>query len=302
MDINKLEILLTTVDCGSMKKAAEELNYTQSGLIYMINSVENEMGIHLLTRTHKGVALTKEGEMLLPYIRKIVEASNSMQEEINGLTNKKHERLYIGGSPAIVRNIFTDLVSKMMEKYPDLDIQIFEGMTVIADMLENDKIDLSVIEKRTAGDNNKWIPLMNIIVYAALPASFPVKENGLVTFDELRDYPIIVPEYANSSFGSETLLELAKQHGCTKSISVMSSSGTSLLHMVGDGLGTTFLSGLYRAECPENVRMYPTDPPIIREVGIATKKTRNDITGPMRDFITLIKAYVKKSPWVDGVL
>ena len=44
MDTKKLSILLATIQAGSLKKAAEKLNYTQSGLIYLVNSLEEEIG------------------------------------------------------------------------------------------------------------------------------------------------------------------------------------------------------------------------------------------------------------------
>ena len=44
MDTKKIAVFLEAVKMGSLKKTAEKLNYTQSGLIYLMNSLENELG------------------------------------------------------------------------------------------------------------------------------------------------------------------------------------------------------------------------------------------------------------------
>ena len=72
MDIKKYEVLLAVVDKGSFIKAASELGYTQSGITYMMNSLEKECGFPLLQRSNKGVILTLEGERQLPEIRQLV--------------------------------------------------------------------------------------------------------------------------------------------------------------------------------------------------------------------------------------
>ena len=78
MDTKKLAVFQEAIKNGSLKKTAEKLNYTQSGLIYMMNSLEDEFGIHLLNRTTKGIELTQEGILLEPYIKKIVDCEEEL--------------------------------------------------------------------------------------------------------------------------------------------------------------------------------------------------------------------------------
>ena len=50
MDHNKRTALLTAIDMGNLTRAAEQLGYTQSGLSYIIKSLETEFGFPLLIR------------------------------------------------------------------------------------------------------------------------------------------------------------------------------------------------------------------------------------------------------------
>ena len=90
MDAKKLEILIKAIDMGSFSKAAESVGYTQSGITHLVNSLEKEIGFRLVNRTFNGISLTKEGEILLPYIRDFLEANDDLSIKIKEI--KKNNR------------------------------------------------------------------------------------------------------------------------------------------------------------------------------------------------------------------
>ena len=61
---DRYEIFLKVCETGSFSKAAEALNYTQSGISQMMAGLEEELGVKLFARINRGVTLTPEGEML----------------------------------------------------------------------------------------------------------------------------------------------------------------------------------------------------------------------------------------------
>ena len=65
MNANLLKYLafLKTVEYGSFTRAAEALNYSQSGISRMIHDLEQEGNLTLLTRSRSGVRLTAEGRL-----------------------------------------------------------------------------------------------------------------------------------------------------------------------------------------------------------------------------------------------
>lgn len=69
MDDKKIRAFLTIIQLGSLRRAAQELNYTQSGLTQMMKHLEQEVGCRLLRRSHSGVTMTESAEHLLPYFQ-----------------------------------------------------------------------------------------------------------------------------------------------------------------------------------------------------------------------------------------
>ena len=51
MSVSKYQMFLKTVECGSFSRAAEELNFTQSGVSHAVQALEDELGITLLSPT-----------------------------------------------------------------------------------------------------------------------------------------------------------------------------------------------------------------------------------------------------------
>ena len=68
VSVNKYQMFLKTVECGSFSKAAAEMSFTQSAVSHAAQALENELNITLLSRNRGGVVLTADGRALLPRI------------------------------------------------------------------------------------------------------------------------------------------------------------------------------------------------------------------------------------------
>ena len=89
VNLNKHQILLKTVELGSITRAAEALGYTQSAVSRVIADLEREWDMELLTRSRTGVVLSSSGAALLPYVQAVCNAGRELEEqvaELHGLT------------------------------------------------------------------------------------------------------------------------------------------------------------------------------------------------------------------------
>lgn len=80
---------MTAVDLGSFSKASEVVGYTQSGLTHLVDSLEREIGLTLVRRDHSGIALTEEGEALMPAIREFLRANAKLENRIAAITENR---------------------------------------------------------------------------------------------------------------------------------------------------------------------------------------------------------------------
>ena len=84
------------IETGSFSKTAEEMGYSQSAVSQMIRSLENEVSLPLLIRSHNGVELTHEGKELMPYIRSVVNSYRMLEEKTKELKGMNSGEIRIG--------------------------------------------------------------------------------------------------------------------------------------------------------------------------------------------------------------
>ena len=87
---SRYQIVCMVVDCGSLKRAADELGYTQSAVSQAVKALERELGTTLIERGKQGVSLTRDGKQYLPYLRQIVTAEVELEgkrQELLGLSS-----------------------------------------------------------------------------------------------------------------------------------------------------------------------------------------------------------------------
>src|ERR1700760_5190636 len=87
MDLSQLKRFVTTVEGGSLGKAAELLNISQPGLSKSMHQLEEDFGAQLLDRGPKGVTSTAFGEAVYLRAKKILAEWRHLENERVALFN-----------------------------------------------------------------------------------------------------------------------------------------------------------------------------------------------------------------------
>ena len=134
----------------------------------------------------------------------------------------------------------------------------------------------------------RWRFLHQDTICACVPASLPIARNQTVSYDELKQYPILNVGYAETAVYRDIYQQMNLKPGDDGVVQVSSTDGATLLPLVGSGLGITFLSDSYLGACPPSVKLVPLNPPVHREIGIITSSSKN-MTQAARSFIAYLK-------------
>lgn len=76
MKITTLEYFIAVAEAGSIRAAAQKLYLAQPSLTKSLQSMEQELGVQLFTRTSSGIRLTIAGETILPQARQVIALYN----------------------------------------------------------------------------------------------------------------------------------------------------------------------------------------------------------------------------------
>lgn len=92
-DLSLLKTFLILAETQNFTRTAEAVGRTQSAISLQIKKLEEIIGKPLLTRTNKQVRLTSQGEMLVPYARRMVLLSQEVKSQFEEMEVEGEIRL-----------------------------------------------------------------------------------------------------------------------------------------------------------------------------------------------------------------
>ena len=189
---DRYEIFLKVCETGSFSKAAEALNYTQSGISQMMAGFEEELGVQLFARAKKGVTLTDNGRMLMPYIQEMTNQKDKLRQAAFNINHKIEGKLRIGSFSSVTAMWMPEVIHYFNRNYPQVEVQIFDGnYDEIRDWIIHGQVDCGFLSSIVA-DNLKFYPLCEDPLCAVMQKNHPLAEKKSVRLEELLEYPFII--------------------------------------------------------------------------------------------------------------
>lgn len=148
MKLDYLRYLLEISKYPSITQASEHLYISPQALSSAMKNFEREVGLPLLTRTNKGVTLTKHGQVMCAYAEQMIDILDNVQNYCfdNQPISNISCHLSIATTPICSLLFITPIVSKLTPKYPDVKLSTQESDTVsiIKNVIEG-SIDIGII-------------------------------------------------------------------------------------------------------------------------------------------------------------
>lgn len=145
MELHQLRYFLAIVDSGTFTAAADAVRVSQSGVSTQVRKLERELGVALLERSSRRVALTPEGERLVPQIRAAVAAADEVRSAALDLRGLVHGTLRVGAVTGLAWPPLFDALGRTHDGHPGIDIRLQEGMSRdLIDGVRQGTLDIAV--------------------------------------------------------------------------------------------------------------------------------------------------------------
>lgn len=123
-DVSDLGFFVRLVDCGSLAATAQELGVTPPAVSRRLAALETRLGVRLLNRTTRSLAITPEGERYLLQARRIIDDIATLERELTGSRAEPQGLLRVDASFGFGRQHIAPLVSAFVQRYPKVDVQL----------------------------------------------------------------------------------------------------------------------------------------------------------------------------------
>jgi DNA-binding transcriptional LysR family regulator len=140
--VSGVSVLAAVVDGGSFVKAAELIGLSDSGVSRAISRLETRLGVRLLDRTTRSVALTDEGRRFYEEVKPHLNAIEDAAIVASGTGSAVRGRLKIDIDPFFLPLVLAGRLGVFCERYPELAIE-FVTSERIGDLV-SEGIDLAI--------------------------------------------------------------------------------------------------------------------------------------------------------------
>ncbi len=186
---------------GSFTIAARELSVSQSAVSQSMKQLEGVLKTSLFRRLAKGVALTKEGELLFSYVAKGYEQIEAGEKKLEQMLNLEFGEIRIGASDMTLRFYLLPFLEKFHERFPKVKVTVTNGPTPeTLKFLKEGKIDFGVVSTPFSGAEGFEIKKVKEIsdIFVA-GRKFISYKNKMLDFKILEQLPLIFLEGATST-------------------------------------------------------------------------------------------------------
>lgn len=121
---NDLALFLTVAKHMSFRRAAADLARTPSAVSHAMRVLEEKLGVRLLNRTTRSVALTEAGARLLARVQPAFQDLDEALEDLNALRSSPVGTLRINAARASTQMVLLPLVCSFLAERPGMKVEL----------------------------------------------------------------------------------------------------------------------------------------------------------------------------------
>lgn len=284
MNLQKYLSFVKTVEYGSFTKAAEILNYTQSGISRMIADLEKEWGVTLLERSKNGVKPTSDGVKLLPYAQNLCTDFDKLKMQVDELNGLQSGLIRIGTFSSVATHWLPNIIKEFQKDYPNIDYELLLGdYTEIEEWIHTGRVDCGFLRLPTQPEF-ETIFLEEDKLMAIIPENHPLKDCDLFPVNALCKEPFMLLEKGAKA----EISEIFERNNLTPNIKFTTWDDYAVMCMVESGLGIAILPELILKRVPYRIIAKELDVPASRNIGLALRDKKT-VSLAMKRFIDYLQ-------------
>jgi DNA-binding transcriptional LysR family regulator len=274
--LSQLRALVAVAERGNFSEAALQLEVSQSAISHAIATLEEELGVVLLSRGRYGARLTPVGELVTSHAQEMLHLLELIGKEANLAKGLEGGQLRVTTFRSFATHVLPELIAKFTQCFPGINISILEyrGDDGVEQALRDGRADVGFTCMPPSDGFESWELFQDEYV-VLLPPDLK-RPNAPLTWDELSTYPLIMPpsnDYCNI---------LIRGHLARLGVSMKAAyeiqEDSTMVSMVGRGLGVTIMARLAAEPLPPEIQVCRLPVPLMRSIRAAV--LRNALHSP----------------------
>jgi DNA-binding transcriptional LysR family regulator len=237
IDLRTLNVFMAVSGCGSFTLAAGRLGRTQSAVSQAIRQLEEDLGVVLIDRVPRPMALTPAGSILREHAHRLIQDAETLAATVRDCGRTKVREMRIGFVDSFGAAVGPALMKVLLDHAAGLTV--WSGLTSnLTDAFLERKVDMIIANDALDDmDGLDRYELMTESYLLVAPAAIVIDGTDACLATLARNHPMV--RYRTQSFlGGQIERQLHRRNTHpTRRVSVDTSD--SLIAMVAAGIGWT---------------------------------------------------------------
>ncbi|WP_298374210.1 LysR substrate-binding domain-containing protein [Azospirillum sp.] len=273
-DLLTLQLFTAVAECGNIAQASTLHNIAASAVSKRIADLEYGMGVPLLYRRHRGVALTPAGEVLLRHARAIAHMAERMSADMSEFASGVRGHVRIAANISAIAQFLPDDLASFVNANPDVRIELREeNSDTILGLVREGLADLGIYNGVMPANDLETLSYRRDRLVVIAPCGHALDGADSVDFARVLDHDLVGLQTGSSL--QAMFRAKAAELGRTVRVRVEAMSFDGVRRMVRAGLGIAILpdgAALPYAETSRLTVVPLAEPWAAREIRIAARE------------------------------
>ena len=289
VDFDGVQAFVAVAELGGFSRAARELHLTQTALTRRVQKLEAYLGLKLLDRTTRRVALSTVGREFLPQARALVQDMTSAVERLKDMSRSGSGQLALACIPSMSSHVLPGLIRQYAQAHPDNRIRLHDGSsTEVRQAVLDGQADLGIALHGEPHPDLEERRLFSDPLVFLCRTPHPLEQAAEVRWSDLRDTELI----GVSSFMATRIFmdyQLAKRGIRLQGRYEVQHHATAI-NLVAAGVGAAILpSSTFQPGDRPGVRKIPLTHPVVRRQVVLLQRREQALSPAALAFRALIE-------------
>ncbi|CAD1789419.1 LysR family transcriptional regulator [Xanthomonas arboricola pv. juglandis] len=165
--LQSIRSFVSTVDAGSIAGGAKLLGISAAAVSQNIARLEQHLGVRLLHRTTRSLALTERGTLYFEQVRQLERDLERARQSVAGPQQAPAGRLRVASTAAFARHVLAPMLPALRQQYPQLEIELLCTDRAVQHAQESVDVSLRIEAQLEDGLVARCIAQVPLVVCAA---------------------------------------------------------------------------------------------------------------------------------------
>ncbi len=190
----RLRYLYEVVAAGSMRAASDKLGVAPSSVSRQVAQLEEELGLPLIEKGRREIALTEAGEMAVRYYRHQISEEEAFLSELEDLRGLRKGTVVLALGEGFVGQPLSAVLHEFTSRYPDMRLKIrLGGTNEVLRLVAEDEAHLGMALETPVDPKIRVWKAVPQPIKAIVSAKHPLGRKKKVTLTDLARYRLALP-------------------------------------------------------------------------------------------------------------